>query len=259
MATERSDPAIAETRRSSGFIARFWPLALLLAVALAAYGMGLHRQLSMGWLIEQQAALRHAVSEHPVLAPVAFVLAYGACVACAVPGGLVMSTAAGLMFGTWLGGAYAIVAITLGSTVLFLAARSALRPVVERLARRMLRRGLPALDGDGFLYLLAVRLVPFTPFWMVNIAAAMTKIGPRAYAAATFIGIAPITFILAAAGSGIGDSLVAGEQPGLATILRPEILVPLFLLALVSLAPIALKQWRRRRSLASAATRSPAT
>jgi uncharacterized membrane protein YdjX (TVP38/TMEM64 family) len=240
-------------------LARFWPLAALLVVAVVAYSAGLHRQLSVAWLVEQQHALRQAVAAHPVLAPLAYILLYTVAVACAVPGGLVFSTAAGLMFGTVLGGAYAVIAITLGSAILFLAARSALRPLAERLARRMLGRDLPALEGDGFLYMLAVRLVPFTPFWVVNLAAAMTRIRLGAYVAATFIGIAPITYILAAAGAGIGDTLAAGEQPGLGTILRPHIMLPLLLLAIVSLAPIAFKRRQRRRSLAAAATRSRAT
>lgn len=259
MATERPD-STAPTRRQPA-LARFWPLAALLVIALSAYASGLHRELRISWLVDQQLVLRDAVLARPVAAPLAYVLLYTAAVACAIPGGLVLSTAAGLMFGTKLGGAYATIAITLGSTLLFLAARSALRPLAERLARRMLGRDLPALEGDGFLYMLAVRLVPFTPFWAINIAAAMTRIRLVAYVAATFIGIAPITFILAAAGSGIGDTLAAGEQPGLATILRPEIIAPLVLLALVSLAPIAFRQRQRRRSLASAraAARSPAT
>ncbi len=235
-------------------LARFWPLAALLVIAAVAYGSGLHRQLNIGWLVEQQLVLRQAVAAHPITAPLAYILIYTAMVACAIPGGIVLSTASGVMFGTLLGGAYAVIAITLGSSALFLAARSALRPLAERLARRMLRRELPALEGDGFLYMLAVRLVPFTPFWVVNIAAAMTRIRLGSYVAATFIGIAPITYILAAAGSGIGDSLAAGEQPGLGTILRPEILVPLLLLAIVSLLPIAFK--RRQQRLAAGRSRA---
>ena len=228
---------------------------MLVVVAAGVYSTGLYRQISLSWLVEQQMMLRQAVLAHPVLAPVGYVAIYAAMVACAIPGGLVLSTASGLLFGTGLGGFYAVIAITLGSTALFLAARSALRPLAQRLARRWLQRELPALAGDGFLYMLAVRLVPFTPFWMVNIGAAMTRIPTSAYVAATFIGIAPITYILAAAGAGIGDTLAAGEQPHLATILRPEIIVPLVLLAVVSLAPVGIKRWRRRRRLAAGAAR----
>lgn len=261
VATERSDSSRPEQGGGRRLV-RFWPFAMLLVVAVVVYATGLHRQLSIAWLVEQQSVLRQAVAAHPIAAPLAYMALYAASVACAIPGGIVLSAAGGLMFGTVAGGAYAVMAITLGSTILFLAARSALRPLAERLARRVLRSGLPELEGDGFLYMLAVRLVPFTPFWIVNLAAAMTRIRLRSYVAATFVGIAPITFILAAAGAGTGETLASGAQPGLSTILRPQIVVPLILLALVSLAPLALKRRRRRlRAIADAreATRSPAT
>ena len=92
--------------------------------------------------------------------------------------------------------------------------------------------------------MLAARLLPFAPFWATNLAAALTRIGVGTFALATVLGIMPITFIFTATGAGIGDTLAAGQTPGLDTLLRPQIAVPLILSAILSLAPIAL---RRRR------------
>ncbi len=227
-------------------IARWWPLVAIFALAVAGYLSGLYRYVSIAKLIEQQQALRTLVAAHPVTAAFGFVTLYTMVVACAIPIGLVLSTGAGLMFGTILGGLYALLAITFGSTLLFLAARSALRPYAERLARRILGREMPVLEGDGFSYMLAIRLIPFTPFWVVNIAAAMTDIRLRSYAAATFLGIAPITFILAATGAGVGDTMAGGQPPEANLLLRWQIVGPLLLLAVASLAPLAVKRWRRR-------------
>ena len=194
------------------------------------------------------------VADHPIAAAAGFVALYTMVVACAIPIGLVLSTGAGVMFGTAMGGLYALLAITFGSTLLFLAARSALRPYAERMARRLLGREMPVLEGDGFSYMLAIRLVPFTPFWVVNIAAAMTDIRLRSYAAATFLGIAPITFILAATGAGIGDSIAGGQAPEMNVLLRWQVVGPLLLLAVASLAPLAIK--RRRARVATTGGRS---
>lgn len=224
---------------------RWWPLVAIFALAVAGYFSGLYRYVSLTRLIEQQQALHLMVAAHPVTAALGFVVLYTTVVACAIPIGLVLSTGAGVMFGTALGGFYALLAITWGSMILFLAARSALRPFTERLARRILGRDMPVLEGDGFSYMLAIRLVPFTPFWVVNIAAAMTDIRLRSYVAATFLGLAPITFILAAAGAGIGNTMAGGQPPELNILLRWQIVGPLLLLAVASLAPIIVK---RRRS-----------
>ncbi len=229
------------TRRA---IKRLWLLGLLLGLALCAYALGLHRQLSLQNLVDQQAALRVFVAAHEVAMPAAFMLSYAAMVACAIPGGVVFSIAAGLLFGMLAGTAIVLVAVTAGSCVLVVAARSALRPMVERHAGARLGRLVAALQRDGFSYLLAARLLPFAPFWLTNLAAALTRIGLAPFALATVIGLAPITLVLTAAGAGLAETLASGEQPSLAGLLRPIVVAPLLLSAMLSLAPIALRHWR---------------
>ncbi len=227
-----------------------WPLLVLIVGAALLYTLGVHRQLSLTGLAAQQGALRGFVAEHPIWTPIAFMAAYAAMVACAIPGGVVASMAAGLLFGIGAGTAYTLVAVTAGSVILLLAARSALRPLIERHAGARLERVVAALERDGFSYLLAARLLPFAPFWMTNLAASLTRISVGTFASATVIGIAPITLVLTATGSGLGDTIAAGEQPSLAAVLRPQIALPLLLSAILSLAPIALKRWRTGRDQA---------
>lgn len=224
---------------------RAWPLLLLLAGSATVYALGLHRQLSLDWLVAQREAMRTAVQAHPELAPLAFTAFYAAMVACAIPGGIVLSTAAGLLFGVLPGTACVLVGVTAGSVALLLAARTALRPVVERHAGALLGRIVAAVERDGFSYLLAVRLLPFAPFWMTNLAAALTRIRVAPFALATVVGITPITLVLTATGAGIGDTLDRGAAPTFASLLRPQLTVPLLLSAALSLAPIAV----RRRQL----------
>lgn len=230
------------TERTGALRRRLWPLAILLGLALTAYALGLHRQLSLQNLVERQAELRAFVAAHPLAMPAAFVLAYAAMVACAIPGGVVFSTAAGLLFGVIEGTALVLLAVTAGSCVLLLAARSVLRPMVERHAGPTLLRLVAALERDGFSYLLAARLLPFAPFWLTNLAAALTRIGPPPFALATVVGLLPITLVLTAAGAGIAATLASGGQPSFAGLLRPAILAPLLLCAILALAPIALRR-----------------
>ena len=103
----------------------------------------------------------------------------------------------------------------------------------------------PGLEQNGFSYLLAIRLLPAFPFWLVNLAAGLSGMRLLPYAAATVIGIMPATFVYASIGSGIGEVLATGGTPNLAVIFAPHILGPLIALAALSLLPVAWRHWKR--------------
>lgn len=232
-----------DTARPAAALARAWPLLALLALLAAAWGSGLTRFLSFEALAEHRAALDAWVGASPALAAAAYVLAYVVVVALSLPGGAVMTLAGGLLFGPWFGAALAVGGATLGACLLFLAARSALAPLVAGRAAGLLGRVRPGLERDGFFYLLTLRLVPVVPFWLANLAPALVGMRFGPYAAATAIGIVPGAAVFAGMGAGLGDILAAGERPDLSVILSPPILLPLLGLAALSL----LGAWWRGR------------
>ena len=107
------------------------------------------------------------------------------------------------------------------------------------------------LRRDGFSYLLAIRLVPAFPFWLVNLAAALSGMRLLPYAAATVLGIMPATFVYASIGAGLGDVLSTGGRPDLTVVFSPRILGPLIGLAALSLLPVAWRRWKRSGCLSS--------
>lgn len=226
---------------------RFWPLLLILAGLGAAYAAGLHRALSFEVLGQRQEVLRALVATHPVLAPLAYVAVYAAAAALSLPGAVVITLAGGLLFGTWLGGACAVLGATAGAVLLFLAARHALGGWLASRAGPLLGRIRPGLERDGFSYLLALRLIPLFPFWLVNLAPALVRMPLPTFAGATLLGIIPGTFVFASVGAGVGAVLADGRQPDLSVILRPAVLMPLLGLALLSLLPIVWRRWKDRR------------
>jgi uncharacterized membrane protein YdjX (TVP38/TMEM64 family) len=58
----------------------------------------------------------------------------------------------------------------------------------------------------------------------------------------TFFGIIPGTFVFASVGNGVSVLLQQGQQPDVSVITKPEIMLPLIGLALLSLLPVV---WRR--------------
>ena len=224
---------------------RWLPLLALLFVLVLAWRLDLHRQLSWPALAANQAALADFVARRAVLASLAFVGVYAAAVALSLPGAVVLTLAGGLLFGTVLGAALAVLGATGGAILVFLVARTALADMLARKFGALTAQMKPRLERDGFSYLLALRLIPLFPFWLVNLAPALAGMRLAPFALATFIGIIPATVVVASIGAGLGRVLAAGREPDLSLVFSPAVLLPLAALAALALAPVAWRRWRR--------------
>ncbi|MBS0558727.1 MAG: TVP38/TMEM64 family protein [Proteobacteria bacterium] len=225
---------------------RLLPLLLLIGALAAALWLGLPGDLSWHALAERQAALTAAAAAHPASALAAYVGLYALIAALSIPATTVMSAAGGLLFGTVLGSIAAVAGATLGAVLLFLIVRAAFRPLLARRLAPVLARIGPALERDGFGALLALRLVPLFPFWLVNLAPALVGMRLLPFAAATLLGIVPASVVLVSVGAGLGGVLAAGGEPDLTVLVSPRVLLPLAGLALLSLLPTLWRRWRGR-------------
>jgi len=223
---------------------RLLPLLVLLAAIVAAFVFGVPHALSWSALGARQAALTEAAHAHPGAALLLYVAGYALVVTFSIPAGGVMSVAGGLLFGTLLGAAAAAVGATLGAVLLFLVVRLALRPLLARCAGPLLARIGTRLERDGFSYLLALRLIPAAPFWLVNLASALVGMRLLPYAAATLLGVIPAALVFASIGAGVGGVLAAGGRPDVDVMFAPRVLGPLAGLAILSLLPILWRRWR---------------
>ncbi len=223
---------------------RVLPLAILLAALVALWASGVAGQINWATLSRYQATLDTWIARHPISAPALYAALYAATTALSVPEGAVLTVAGGLLFGTLLGGTMAVIGATAGALVLFLAARSAFGAAMAARGGGRLARILAELQRNGFSYMLAIRLIPALPFWLVNLAGALGNMRLLPFAAATLIGIIPATFVYASIGAGVGKVLAAGSRPDLGLIFSPQILGPLVALGLLALLPVV---WRRRK------------
>ncbi|MCM0020250.1 MAG: TVP38/TMEM64 family protein [Tagaea sp.] len=224
---------------------RFLPLAAILVALAGAYSLGLHRYLSFEVLAENRALLLGWTQSNTGLALAAFVLAYIAIVALSLPGGAVATLTGGFLFGTWLGGLAAVIGATIGATLLFLAARTALGDMLRAKAGPGLRKLEDGFKRDALSYLLVLRLVPAFPFFLVNLAPAFLGVSLRVYVIGTFFGILPGTFVFASVGAGLGAVFDRGERPDLSIILSPPVLLPLLALAVLALVPVVWNRFKK--------------
>jgi uncharacterized membrane protein YdjX (TVP38/TMEM64 family) len=240
-------PADVPARSRSSAIRRLAPLAVLLAAIGAFFALGLHDYLSFETLRQHREQLLVLVAQHPFLAPLAFMAVYAAVIALSVPGGAILTIAGGFLFGILAGTSYVVVAATLGATIVFLIARTALGDALRAKAGPRIRRMEEGFRQDALSYLLVLRLIPIFPFWLVNIVPAFLGVPVRTYVLGTLIGIIPGGFVYASVGNGLGAVFDAGQTPDLGIVFEPAILLPIVGLAILALLPIAYRKFKARK------------
>lgn len=220
-------------------------LPLIILVCLAGAGFFLFRGIGWDILARHQGQLTGWVGVHPIASGALFLLAYVLAAALSLPQAALMTVTGGLLFGTVPGWALTIAGATIGASILIVVTRSAFAGTLAGLRNRVPEQVQSRLARDGVSYLLALRLVPLFPFWVVNLAAAVAGIRLAVFIPATLLGIAPASLVLSSIGSGVGSILAKGDTPDLSVLFSPRILLPLIGLAALSMLPVVLRRWPR--------------
>jgi uncharacterized membrane protein YdjX (TVP38/TMEM64 family) len=240
----------AEPRRPARFPAqRLLPLAALALAIGGVFAFDLDRYLTFDALRENRAWLTSFVAEHGIVASVSYVLIYAAVVAMSLPGGAVLTIAGGFLFGTIVGCLHVVLAATVGATLVFLIAKTALGDPLRACAGAFLKRMEAGFQENAFSYLLVLRLIPLFPFFVVNLVPAFLGVRLRTYVLATFIGIIPGSLVYASVGAGLGSVFDRSEAFSPSSILTPEIVVALLGLAVRALLPVVYRKLRGRRTV----------
>lgn len=238
------------TRKTRLSLSRAVPLVILIAGLIAFFALGLHNYLSFEILRENTEMLSLWVERSYILAASAYILVYVIVVAFSLPGGAVMSMTGGFLFG-WIAGIfYILIGATIGATVLFLAAKTALGDALRNRTKGAIRKLEDGFRENAFNYLLFLRLVPALPFWIVNLVPAFLGVSLRTYVLATFIGIIPGAAVYSSIGNGLGAVFDEGGTPDLGLIFNPQILIPIIALAVLALVPVLYQNYAKAKSMA---------
>ena len=248
-----TDPDPSQPAGGKPLYKRLLPLGVLVAIVAAVYLSGVTDYLSYDALRTNLDAIQGFVESHVALSLLLLIAVYALGTAASVPAMSVVTVAAGVVYGLWLGFLGALIGATLGATAIFIVVQTSLGDALRRRVRPWLGRFEDGFRRDAFNYLLAMRLVPVFPFWVLNIAPALLGMRLRAYVAATALGIIPGTFVYVWVGRGAAETIRLGGQVSPAEFLfSPHILGPLIGLAVLAVLPIAVRKWRGRRNPAAA-------
>ncbi len=196
---------------------RLWLVLLLVPIIAAFFYFDLGQYLSLDYLKQQHQTITQYYADNTVLTIVVFFLAYVLVTALSLPGAVILTLAAGAIFGFWIGVVLVSFASTAGATLAFLFSRFVFRdPVQNRFGSQLgaINRGV---EEEGAFYLFTLRLIPAVPFFVVNLLMGLTPIKTSVYALVSQIGMLPGTAVFVNAGNQLSkiDSLSGILSPGL--------------------------------------------
>jgi uncharacterized membrane protein YdjX (TVP38/TMEM64 family) len=257
-----SEDGRSRTGGNKRALARFLPLAVLIAAMIAVVATGAHRFLKLENLIAHRDYLQEFAAAHQAKAVALYMLVYIGVVGLSVPGAVFLTVFGGFLFGWLVGGIAAAVAASIGATIVFLIARTSVGDVLVRRAGPRLKRLAEGFREDALSYLLFLRLVPVFPFWLVNLAPAFLGVPLKTFVLGTSIGVVPNTFVFAFAGAGLDsviDAQKAAKQACIAAggsdcymhldlhaLVTPKLLIALGMLGALALIPVLVRRYGRR-------------
>ena len=204
--------------------------------------MDLQTYLSLNSIREHRSYVLNWYNEHTILAILAFWFFYIIATIFSLPGAVWITIIYGAIIGTYSSLLIVISAATIGSLLVFILARYFISGLLSAAIKRYIAAMEENLKGDAFWYLLFLRLVPIFPFWLVNLAPAFFGVPIRIYLFSTLIGIIPGTYIFCSFGGSLGKLFEVEEISISQIVFESKLLIPLFGVSLLSLAPILVKR-----------------
>jgi len=217
-------------------------ILLLVAVLISLFFiLDLGGYFSLESLKANRSYLEQFYQKHRVLSISVFVLIYVVQTSLSLPGAAVMTIAGGAVFGVFTGAVAANIGATMGATCSFIMTRYLFHDMVQKRFGPRLGSLNRELEKSGINYLLFLRLVPIFPFFLINLAAGLTKMPLRTFLIGTMIGIIPGGLVF----SNAGASLAAIET--ISQIASTRVLGSFALLGLFALVPVLYQKISQRK------------
>jgi pyruvate/2-oxoglutarate dehydrogenase complex dihydrolipoamide dehydrogenase (E3) component/uncharacterized membrane protein YdjX (TVP38/TMEM64 family) len=189
----------------------------VLAAAALYQHFDLGRLLTLEQLKASRGALAAAYQTQPTQTLLAFFGVYVAAAALSIPGALILTLAAGALFGLGTGLVVVSFASSLGALLAFLVSRHLLRDTIQARFGKALGPINEGVRKDGTFYLLTLRLVPVFPFWLINLLMGLTPIRAARFYLVSQVGMLAGTAVYVNAGTQLAAIQSARDvlSPGL--------------------------------------------
>jgi len=204
----------------------------LLAVAGAGLFLWASEWLTLAWLKGNRDALVAYCRDNMLFAAMTYMVFFALWAALCLPGVGPLAMAGGMVFGHWMGTAFATMPAVAGATVAFLVARHLLRDWAHARFAGMFAVIDRGVARDGGLYLFTLRLIVVVPFFLVNPVMGLTTMPLRIFVLASTLGMLANSFVWVNAGT------MLNRIDRVEDVLAPPVIASF---ALVGVLPLFLK------------------
>lgn len=157
----------------------------------------------------------------------------------------VLIAATAVVFGPWLGFAYAATGTLLSAMAAYWAGAALGQSTIHRMAgERLVQRISRAMGRHGMLTVIGLRIVPVAPFTAVNVVAGASHVSFRDFVFGTLIGMTPGIALMSALGSSIAELL---RSPGVSSLAIAAAVAATAIVLLVGLRYLIRKRRRMPR------------
>jgi len=212
-------------------------LLIVATAALVAFGfiaLDLNHYLTLDGVKVGLVQFEAQRAASPMGIGIGFFTLYVVATALSVPGALILTLAAGALFGPFAGTVIVSFASSIGATLAFLASRYVLRDAIQRRFGERLKAINDGMSKDGKLYLFTLRLVPIFPFFLVNLLMGLTPVRTLSYYWITQLGMLAATVVYVNAGTQLA------QISSLSGIVSPTLMVSF---ALLGVFPMVAKKF----------------
>ena len=185
------------------------------------------------------------INSNFLLAIIFYSFLYIVCVAFSVPVASYLTLIGGAIF-NWLALPVVVISATIGATIIFILSKSVLANYFSKKIIKQYKGLEKGFSKNHFYYLLFLRLIPFAPFFIVNILAGIVNMRIISYVFATFIGIIPGTTIYIFTGITFSELFQNSQIPEF-NITSSKYFLIILLLSILSLSPIIFDKFLKKK------------
>ena len=214
---------------------------IVLVAVFFLYDLG--QYFNLEYLKAQQAVMDAYYADKPLLSAVSFFFLYVVITGLSLPGAVILTLAAGAIFGLLWGTVISSFASTLGATLAFLFSRYLFREAIQNRFADKLGAINKGVAEDGAFYLFTLRLVPLFPYFVINLVMGLTPIRALTFFLVSQAGMLAGTIVFVNAGTQIAKI----EQ--LKDIASPGLILSFVLLGIFPLLAKKTVDYLKRRKL----------
>lgn len=230
--------------------ARYLPLLVIVAAAVALIYSGLLDQLAPDSLLQRANTWLDFAGDHPVLTLLGLFGAITAATALGLPGAAALFGAGGFLIGVPLTLIAAALGNMVGTAILYQAIRAAFgrrdtgQPGSDghHVDAGLLARARSRFQRNPFAFALFLRAIPVAPNGVNTALLAALRCPWPTFLASSALGVLPNALLLSWLGNELASEARQGRLPDASLLADPRWWLPLALIALLALAPVLLSR-----------------